>query len=225
MKQNRTQQLIIGIIAAAAALIVLVWVTVAALSGDSDNDSPTKEGLTSGATATSSPPLAKGEKPAGDIDSHRKALMAKAEKLLKASAKNSDAYGSYNKTIQALAKGDFSKLPKSYREQFRLVDYFQKDKQIEGAAYLATVNLGKYVNDLAKDSDSSIKPVNSDRWKNVFVDTEAGIGFVPVSNFVGGGSSFSLEFVYVDGEWIYTPYSFVDAVAAVSAATSNKSAE
>lgn len=63
--------------------------------------------------------------------------------------------------------------------------------------------------------DGKIEPVVEQPEGAITLDQELGIAYVPVSLFVKsdtGTNSFSMEFVYKDGEWLFAPYLSLDEV-------------
>lgn len=63
--------------------------------------------------------------------------------------------------------------------------------------------------------DGAIEPVVEQPEGAITLDQELGIAYVPVSLFVKsetGTNSFSMEFVYKDGEWLFAPYMSLDEV-------------
>jgi hypothetical protein len=97
-----------------------------------------------------------------------------------------------------------------------LADFFKSDKSIEAAAYLSIVQLSVYLHDAMKDVNPNLDPISPDAWENIYMDLEGGSAFVPLGNFAGAGSNFSLNFVVVDGQWVYSPYALVDSINAAS---------
>lgn len=199
------------------ALIASIWITYVVASGDDEAETPKAKEESAKALSTGA---------SGQADAHRKVVLNTATELLQssmdlASDKNSAAI------MTRVENNDMSTLPKDFARQIRVVDQIKNDKQVNAGAYISLVQLGKVISD-SLGKDYKIKPLNEESVKYVYVDVEAGNAFVPLSLYLGSDAAFSLEFVYVDGEWVYSPYSFIDSVSSadlISKGAQNKIAE
>lgn len=140
------------------------------------------------------------------VEEDKKDALKSAQEILEASAVSPD-----DKTIQerveALDNGDNSVVDPSLTEKMRFVGEFAEDEELQNTTYQALITLSSYTND-----DGTISPISDDVWKQVHVDQESGIAYVPISAFYGPGATFSLELVYTEDGWKMAPYSLLDIV-------------
>jgi len=135
----------------------------------------------------------------------RKDALEAAGEILTLAAK-SDKDMTPEERAEALDKGDTSVVDKSLSKRIRLADvYSEEDMKIN--VYQALIAMTKYI-----AVDGKVKPISEDSWQNVYVDSEIGVAYVPLTTFYENGTVFSFEMVYVDGEWKFAPYSFMDIV-------------
>ena len=139
------------------------------------------------------------------LEEDKKDVLQSAQDLLKSSSDTSDGV-SMVKKIEALDEGDVSVVSEDLQNRIRFQDDFKIDENLQATTYQSLMVLATYI------SEEDFALVTDNVWEEVYVDQEAGIAFVPVSAFYSQGSTFSLEFVYVDGEWKLSPYSFLNAV-------------
>lgn len=131
-----------------------------------------------------------------------------------------------NKEFKKIAAGDFTKVPQAYRDQFRWVDFYEKDSEVIGAALVATLYIGEKAKEVAKAQGSDIiGPWSSNPERDVFLDKEMGIAFVPLGIYLGSQSGMSIELVAVDGKWKIAPYSLISAIQASQNAATEKAAQ
>lgn len=143
-------------------------------------------------------------------DQDRQDAVKSVENLLK------EAYtteGSYEDRVKAIEKGDTSSLTPEFTDSFRFTDAFAKDKSLQSVSYQSVIALSG----AAFKSADDIKPVSDQSWRSVYVDSEAGIAYVPMSIFTNTSIPFTFEMVYIDGEWKLAPYSLVQSIGASSA--------
>ena len=213
---------ILALAAATVVVLLIVWlITSVAFQDDSKEPEATTPSEASSATPTAPPAKAGKNTPGGTVDDNRKKVLSQAVALLdQGVAVGKDGEGeAYQELLVSLQAGDFSPLPESFTSTFRFSDYLTDD-ELKAASYISVVHLSTLVNSAAKAQDkTSIEPLTDDAWKNVYVDMEAGQAFVPVTVFLGQDASFSLEFLYVNGEWKFVPYSLIDAIQAAERAT------
>lgn len=143
-------------------------------------------------------------------DQDRQDAVKSVETLLK-QAYTTD--GSYEDRVKAIEKGDTSSLTPEFTDSFRFTDAFGKDKSLQSVSYQSVIALSG----AAFKSADDIKPVADQSWRSVYVDSEAGIAYVPMSIFTNTSIPFTFEMVYIDGEWKLAPYSLVQSIGASSA--------
>lgn len=103
-------------------------------------------------------------------------------------------------------EGDMSVVDKDLAKKIRLADVYSED-DMKANVYQALIAMTKYI-----AVDGKVSPVSENSWQSVYVDSEIGVAYVPLSTFYDNGTVFSFEMVYVDGEWKFAPYSFMDIV-------------
>lgn len=192
--------LLLGLVSLVLTLVVVCVVLVVQVS-NSGNASPTP---TSTSTSVEKVQRSLSGKSA---DEDRKDALTSAQNLLNLAAK-SPTGANMEARLQALSKGDTSVLDPELVKQVRLVDMFADNATMSANAYQALVTLTGYLNENGK----GVAPVSENSWKMVFVDSQAGTAYVPLSAFYQKGIVFSLEMVYVDGTWQFSPYSLLDLV-------------
>lgn len=127
-----------------------------------------------------------------------------------------------NSTNAPSNKDDFSALmtkldagtatiPDDFTKRVRYVDSLASDKKINNTLYQTIVTLAF----LAKKSSTTgtIAPLYSENSTSIILDQENGIAYVPTTLFVSSSSGvngFSLEFIYMNGEWVLSPYMTLD---------------
>lgn len=140
------------------------------------------------------------------IDEDKKDALAAAQNVLTLSAK-SPTGETVEERVTKLDDSDTSVVDPSLPDTIRFAGEFETDIELQASTYQALITLTSYI---APEGD--VAPISDDMWKNVYVDQELGIAYVPVSVFFGPGSAFSLEMVYTDGEWKLAPYTLLDIV-------------
>lgn len=153
------------------------------------------------------------ERPSGNVASHQKELLDLADELLVQAVLIDGTQGS-DSLYSDLTAGKLDNLPETFRDRFRFDSVFAEDKKLQGAGYLAVLQVGKIIN-TTFPKDQTVGPLFEGVEKNIYVDMEAGNAYVPLGLFLGSQSSFSLGFVWVDGEWVFVPYSLLDSISAV----------
>lgn len=141
------------------------------------------------------------------LEEDKKAAVASLTNILQVADKSPTGVATAVR-LQTLDKDDYSvidpKLP-------TLMHYGPDSTAgMKTSTYQALVTLSSVVRD--KNSDKTIRTVNEDAWTKAYGDPEIGVVFVPLSVYTGTGSAFSLEMIYVDGEWRLAPYSLLDAI-------------
>ena len=128
--------------------------------------------------------------------------------------------GDMEANIAKMNEGDISFVPQEFKDQFRVTDQLAADESLATASYIAVIQLGILMEGV---SEGPISPLSPEASSFVHVDLEAGQAFVPVSLYLGSEAAFSLEFVWVDDGWQFSPYSLLDSVNAANRATETPS--
>ena len=140
------------------------------------------------------------------LEEDKKEALTAAQGILEASAISPDEK-TVQERVEALDNGDTSVVDTSLVEKMRFVGEFADDEELQNTTYQALITLSSYTNE-----DGTISPISENVWKQVHVDQEAGIAYVPISAFYGPGATFSLELVYTEDGWKMAPYSLLDIV-------------
>ena len=197
-------------------IVGLIWTSALLISKDSDEE---KAGT--GQTSTSQTPdvvePADPTRPGGSIDRQRKQIADQALELL-LQAKAIAAQPNVDEILTAVARGDESGLPPDFVAKFRFVDKIQEEKEIRAAGLIALVQLGQVLND-SMPADMELELLTENAYKFVYVDMVAGNAFVPLTLYLGKDAAFSFEYVWVDKQWVFTPYSLIDAISAADTAS------
>ena len=188
----------IGVTAAVAIIIALVVLIVVTLNKETpvttSPESPTQISRTlSGKTAAED----------------RADVLAAATKLLDATNAPMGATD-YANLMDEIDKGNVNP-PQGLFDQIRLVDNLAEDTTIKNTLYQSLVTFAA----LSKQSTGTekITTLYDNAVDAITLDQETGIAYVPTTLFINSSSGvngFSLEFVYVDGEWIFSPYMTLD---------------
>lgn len=137
----------------------------------------------------------------------QKAAIAAAKALLDA-ANEYDGKKTLEERLNAIADGDDSVADiKGMKSHIRFAGDFASDEELQTASIQSIITLASHL----KNSDGKIEPLSTGGYNYVFLDSEIGVAFVPVSVFTEN-SAFSLEMVYDQGEWKLAPYSLLDIV-------------
>lgn len=95
--------------------------------------------------------------------------------------------------------------------KIRLVDSLENEDGIDATIYQTLVSFGAF----AKQStgQDAIVPLYDNAADGITLDQEAGVAYVPTTLFVNSGTGingFSMEFIYLDGQWLFSPYMTLD---------------
>lgn len=176
-------------------IIALVWGAAFAFS-KSSNTQPEKN------TNSSSEQNTK-KLPTGTIDESRKEALLSVENILNVARENPT-----NETIEErttkLDSRDFSVVSNKLSNEIIFSDTFKESESLQANTYQAVIYIAEILQDNPTATELS--------WKNVFVDQNLGIAYVPLSVFKPDAGLFHFEMVYVDGEWKLLPNSFVNSV-------------
>lgn len=143
------------------------------------------------------------------IDEDRKDALAAATDVLNLSG-NSPTGENFSERLKALDAGDSKVVDPELVKAIRFKDVFAESNEMKNNTYQSLITLSTLIKN-ATESDT-IAPTSDTMWKNVYMDTELGTAFVPMTIYSGPSSSFSMEMVYVDGGWKLAPYSLLDSV-------------
>lgn len=142
-------------------------------------------------------------------DEDRKAALATATDILNLSG-NSPTGAKFDERLQSLDSGDVKVIDPELTKLIRFQDLFSDSNDMKNNTYQSLITMSTLIKN--STGSSEIKPSSDTMWKNVYVDSEMGIAFVPLAIYAGPSSSFSMEMVYVDGGWKLAPYSLLDSV-------------
>lgn len=185
--QTNTWKIISGVIIALLVLVI-VWLGVLLLSR---SDSPEIE------TAVEVEQLERsvtGKSYSQDVEE----VMVKTQDLVKeAVAIQKDGL---EDVLKGIDDGDFSSLPDSFKNKFRFVSELDTSEN-KILAYQSTLIFSANIAKVNKNLGLVEGSANA-----VFLDQEAGVASVPVSVFTGANSGLYFQWVWVDGEWMFSPY-------------------
>lgn len=190
------------------ALLALLGVGIA-LSVNSKGDSQDSNGLSVNSAGS----------PTGDKSKQRTAVSTKAENLIH-SSRELASRPNIDETLKEISEGNFDNVPKDFSSQFYLTDSGKDSDALQKAAYIALIQLGKALNQ-GIPLDRKLTPISADATEYIYLDLETGNAFVPLSIYLGEEAAFSLQFVWVDGEWMFAPYSLVDTVSSADIIAGN----
>jgi hypothetical protein len=184
------------IIGGAILIIGAIWGIVALSGGGSHETTIVTEKVEKTVTGIST-------------DENRKAALSAATNVLNAAVK-SPTKEEFDERLTKLDKGDFSVVSPDLENLMRFKDVFAESKDLKINTYQALITFSTLIQKTTEKE--TIAPISENEWQKVFVDSEAGIAFVPLSLYAGSSVAFSLEMVYIDNEWKLAPYSVLDAV-------------
>jgi len=143
-------------------------------------------------------------------------LLSATELLQIASASPND--DTFDARLQKLDSGDLSVINEELNDKIILTEEFSGSSSNTIDLYQTLIALSQAI--ITNNENSEITPYNDVAYSTIYLDKENGQAFVPLSAFTGTQSYFSLEFLYVDGEWKLAPYSLVEEVRLSSSLTS-----
>ena len=100
-------------------------------------------------------------------------------------------------------------VPKDSLNWIYLTDYMNKE-EIEKTTVLSLLS---FVQQLQKNGNKDIKPLSSDFDNIIYIDSKTKTAQVPVNLFTGTYGSISFEMVYINNQWRFSPYTFLESVA------------
>lgn len=190
----------------AILMITVIWLSVLLVTVRSSSSAATQEVIT----------VEKVEKSISDrtVEEDREILINLSSSLL------TEAYDLQEKDldnlIQSIDQRDFSVLPESFTNKFRFVDQFDNPDN-QAAAFESIIALAYNIAEMNDGVFEEIGGFSS----SVFIDSEAGTAFVPISVFTGMNTGFALEYVVIDGEWVFSPYSTTQGTIIAALASGN----
>lgn len=112
--------------------------------------------------------------------------------------------------MQKIESGEVP-VPEELKAKIRLVDSLATEEGIERTIYQTLVTFATF----SKQStgNDKVSPLYEDAASGIILDQEVGVAYVPTTLFVNSGTGvngFSMEFIYVDGEWLFSPYMTLD---------------
>lgn len=192
-----------AIIGAATAVILgLVWGLVFLASTGNADVAPSPG-------ATSSPTQIDRTLSGKTIDEDRQDVFDATVDLLNATNAPVEQ-AAFLKLLEELDSASVSDIPQEFIAKIRFVDKMSEDL-LKITTYQALVTFASLSK--ASSENGEVTSLYLDGPNGIFVDQEAGIAHVPMNIFVnqeGQPNTFSLEFTYIDGEWLMQPYSVLD---------------
>lgn len=185
---------------AVIVILALVWalVAVASNSSNSSNSSSSSSSTTVKRTLTGK-----------SVEEDRADVYKAAVELLEATNAPKDQK-SFTALLNKLDTATIADIPPALLSKVRFADLLNVDK-LKITTYQALVTFASLAK--ASSSDGTIASRFADGPQTIFVDQETGIAQVPMNIFVnqdGQANTFSMEFVYVNGAWMLSPYSVLD---------------
>lgn len=140
------------------------------------------------------------------LEEDQKDAIAAAKEVLQAAQTKEGT--DYQVRVKAIGEGELNLVPEELKSKIRLAGEFANDKTLETIAYQSIITLSS----AAFPGGKTIEPFDSKVYLTVQVDRELGIAYVPFGAFTGTNAPFSLQLVYVDGEWKLDPYSLIQQI-------------
>lgn len=183
-------------------ILALVWALVFVASnpgGDSSGN----------ANSNSTPTTVTRTLSGKDITEDRADVYKAAVELLDSTGAPA-AQEDYIAMLKDLDSATVKDVPKEFLDKVRFVDLMDQD-ELKVTTYQALITFASLAK--ASSEDGKIASLFADGPMTIMVDQEAGVAQVPVNIFVNQADSpntFSMEFIYIDGEWKFAPYSVLD---------------
>lgn len=136
-------------------------------------------------------------------------ILAAAVALLDTVEAPKDA-AEFESYMQKIESGEVA-VPEELKAKLRLVDSLATEEGIDRTIYQTLVTFATF----SKQStgNDKVSPLYEDAASGIILDQEVGVAYVPTTLFVNSGTGvngFSMEFIYVDGEWLFSPYMTLD---------------
>lgn len=194
---------VLVIIITVVITLALVWTLVLFLNKSSKDDS---KPVSPSANSTQVEKIEKSVS-GGTADEDRKAASEAVTLLLQSAHISPNGIDPLAR-IEALDTGDFTVVDPSLKDMVRFPA--SSTDGIKISTFQSLVTMATVLENQTGKSDFAM--ISDEAWRSSYPDTELGSVFVPLNIFTGGGSSFSLEMVFIDGEWKLAPYSLIEAV-------------
>lgn len=145
-------------------------------------------------------------------DTGRMEAVKATEDLLNSAYLEFDTEEEYMEAMEKIQTDGYDAvLPEELSDRIHFVDIFDGNEAAEVVTYQTLLALSAQIT-METGEEVSLQYDEEQVEGNVLYDEEVGIAYVPVSAFAKGDVSFSLQMVYVDGEWKLAPYSIIESV-------------
>lgn len=192
------------IIATVFALVLIIFAIILGFlffgSGDEKEDNPPVEETSSSAVEVEQSERTLSGK---TLEEDQQDAVKSAQDILNMSR---DVNGDENTALEKIENKDYSDLSEELKNKIRVGEYGKDNTELEKTAYQSVVALGK-------QSDQEFAPTTEDGWKDIYIDQDTGIAYVPLSIFSASDTPFYFEMVYYDGDWKLDPYSLVRTIS------------
>lgn len=168
-------------------------------------------------TATSTPtpsptaaevPIKTGKTGLSLVQDQKNALAA-AQVLLQEAGKDPQKLG-ISRRIAALDDNDLSQVTSTLPSLVRFPS--QATPGLRAETYQALISLYGVLTRGGDVARHPVKAISPSAFSTVFLDSQLGVAYVPLDAFTGKQTAFSLQMVWVDGEWKLAPYSLLETV-------------
>lgn len=194
---------IIGILVGAVALILMIGLIVVVLTWSTDSSKEEKPAKTEQVVGERVERTVSGKTIEEDQKAAVKSVTEVFELALISPTKASDA-----DRLEALDKGDFSVLDEKFIESLHFPEAATEEQKIN--SYQSVIVIATTIKNT--NTKKEITPYAIDSWQMTQADPLVGIVYVPMNVFMGKGSFFTFEMVFIDDEWKLAPYTLVDSV-------------
>lgn len=193
---NKKLLIILGV---TLAVIVLIWGTVFATMQLTNDDTPQPQ---------PEPVQSVSHGPSGKTAEEDKKDVVAATTAMLVEAGKSPTKDNVATRMEKLDNDDTTVVTKELVDMMRFAP--QTENGVKVTTYQTLITVNAILTNNGKDQIAPKDPasVNS----KVFMDSDLGIAYVPLSLYAGDGAAFNFQMVYVDGDWKLFPYSLVEAV-------------
>lgn len=194
----------LAIILIALAVIAIGIAAALFFTSDDDNaETPPDEEPTTQSQSVSDVPSA---------DTGRMEAVEATEDLLNSVYLDFDSEEEYLEAMERIQEEGYDAvLPEDVSDRIHFVDIFDGNEGAEIITYQTLLALSAQIS-METGEEIALQYDETQVEGNVLYDEEVGIAYVPISAFATGDVSFSLQMVYVDGEWKLAPYSVIESV-------------
>lgn len=145
-------------------------------------------------------------------DTGRMDAVEATEDLLNSVYLDFDSEEDYMEAMEKIQTDGYEAvLPEDVSDRIHFVDIFDGNEGAEIITYQTLLALSAQIS-METGEEIALQYDETQVEGNVLYDEEVGIAYVPISAFATGDASFSLQMVYVDGEWKLAPYSVIESV-------------